>query len=82
MGSIFRPKAPSGPSPQEIQAREQAARQAERDRIAQEEAASKAQKQQEAEASLAQKESRRQAFVSGLDDETDENERKRFLKGA
>lgn len=80
---FMKPKIPKGPSPDELRRREEAARQAERDRIAQEDAAKKAEQQQKAEADLAEKESRRQAFAGQLSDEaTDDNERKRFLKGA
>lgn len=82
-GLFGAPKVPKGPSPEEIRQREEAARQRERDRLAQEEAARKAEAQQKAEADLAAKESRRQAFAGQLTGvNEDEDERKRFLKGA
>lgn len=80
---FMKPKVPKGPDPNELRKREEAARQAERDRIAQEDAAKKAEQQQKAEADLADKESRRQAFAGQLASVSDDqNERKRFLKGA
>lgn len=80
---FMKPKVPKGPDPNVLREREEAARQKERDRIAQEEAAKKAEQQQKAEAELADKESRRQAFAGQLASvEEDQNERKRFLKGA
>ncbi len=83
MGNMFKPKTPKGPSAEQIAQREEAARMRERDRIAQENAAADAKKQQDAEAALAEKESRRQAFAGQLSAiGEDENQRKRFLKGA
>jgi hypothetical protein len=83
MGNPFKkPKIPKGPSASELRAREEAARQKERDRIAQENAAADAKKQQDAEAAMAEKESRRQAFAGQLAGVAeDEDERKRFLRG-
>lgn len=84
MGNPFKkPKVPKGPSIQEIQAREEAARQAERERLQREEAERKAQEQADAEAAVAKKESQRKAFAGALSTVgEDEDERKRFLKGA
>lgn len=82
MGSLFKPKVPKGPSQADIQARADAAAAAERDRLAQETAAADAKKQQEAAAVLADKESKRQAFAGQLASLSDEDQRKRFLKGA
>jgi hypothetical protein len=79
---FLKPKVPKGPSAAEVRQREEAARQRERDRMAQEDAARKAEQQQKAEADLAEKESRRQAFAGQLVQEGDDEERKRFLKGA
>lgn len=80
---FMKPSRPKVPSAAEIARREDAARQRERDRIAQEDAARKAEQQQKAEAALAELESRRQAFagqLTGLNE--DEDERKKFLRGA
>jgi hypothetical protein len=82
MGSLFKPKVPKGPSQQDIQQRADAAAAKERDRLAQERAAQDAQKQQTAEADLAKKESQRQAFAGLLATTEDQDQRKRFLKGA
>lgn len=80
---FMRPKNPASMVADELRKREEAARKAERDRIAQEEAARKAETQQKAEAELANKESRRQAFAGQLASVgEDQDERKRFLKGA
>ncbi len=80
MGNPF--KKPKMPNQMDIQRRAEAAAAKERDRLRQEMAAADAQKQQAAEAELAKKESQRQAFAGLLATTEDEDQRKRFLKGA
>lgn len=83
MGFFKAPKTPTGPSPDELRQREEAARQAERDRFEREEADRKAKEEQDRLKAITEKESRRKAFAGQLaaTEETGD-ERKRFLKGA
>ncbi len=85
MGSFFKPpKVPKGPGPAELRRREEAARQAERDRLAREEAQRKETAEQEKLKSFAAQESRRKAFAGQLAAEAEGtgDQRRRYLKGA
>lgn len=83
MGFFSKPKAPRGPSPEEIARREQAAREAERERQRLAEEKAKAEAQAEKEQALASQEQKRKAFAGKLiTAEGEEESRKRFLKGA
>lgn len=68
---------PKGPSPQQLQAQQEAAARAERDRIAQETAGSQAAQQKQIAAATAKQDLRQQASTV-IDEEVG---RKKFLKG-
>lgn len=72
----------SGPSAAELQAAQNAAAQTERDRIAQEQAKAKADTEAKAVADLQSAESQRRAFAGSLAGEEDDEQRRKFLKGA
>ena len=80
MGSIFGGK--KGPSQAEIAAAQEKAAQRERDRMEREAAAKKLQSETKAVADLQAAESKRRAFAGQLSGEQDEEQRRKFLKGA
>lgn len=80
--SIFKPKTPKGPSAAELQQAQNAAAQRERDRMASEQAVKKADNEAKAVSDLQARESQRRAFAGSLAAEDDQEERRRFLKGA
>lgn len=81
--SFLRPKTPKGPAPGDLQRAQDAAAERERKRIEQEAAAKKAEQEQKALADMEAQESKRRAFVGSLTETTeDENQRRKFLKGA
>lgn len=80
---FMRPKTPKGPSPGDLQRAQDAAAERERKRLEQESAAKKAEQEQKALADMQAQESKRRAFAGQLTQTTeDENQRRKFLKGA
>ncbi len=80
---FMRLKTPKGPLFQDLQKMQAAAAERERKRIEQEAAAKKAEQEQKALADMEAQESKRRAFVGSLTETTeDENQRRKFLKGA
>lgn len=73
---------PKGPSPEELQRRQQLAIEKERERMAAEQAAKEKENQDKALASLEETESKRRAFAGTLTAEGDETNRRKFLKSA
>lgn len=81
--SFLRPKTPKGPLFVDLQRAQDAAAERERKRLEQESAAKKAEQEQKALADMQAQESKRRAFVGQLTQTTeDENQRRKFLKGA
>jgi hypothetical protein len=81
MGKIFGGK-PKGPSQAELAAAQESAAQRERDRMAREAEQKKIDEDTKAVADLQSAESKRRAFAGQLSGEQDEEQRRRFLKGA
>lgn len=76
-------KPKSGPSQQEIMQMQEKAAEKERNRVEQEQAAKKAETEQKALADMEATEGRRRAFAGSLTETTeDEDERRKFLRGA
>ncbi len=75
-------KQKAGPSAAELQQAQNAAAQKERDRMAAEQAKTKADTEAKAVSDLQEAESRRRAFAGQLAGPEDEEEKRRFLKGA
>ncbi len=82
IGALTGAKPKSGPSVAELQQAQNAAAQRERDRMAAAEATKKADAEKKAVSDLQAQESQRRAFAGQLAAEDDEEERRRFLKGA
>jgi hypothetical protein len=83
--SIFKnlfKKEKKGPSTAELMREQERAASAERERIAREESERKMAADQKAVTDLQEAESRRRAFAGQLAEDGDEEERRRFLKGA
>lgn len=77
---FMKPKAPSGPSTAELLAQQEAAANAEKQRLEADRAEQEAKDQEDAQAALKNRESKRQAFATGIAAEDDED-RKRYLGG-
>lgn len=73
---------PKGPSQAEIIKAQESAAQRERDRMARETAQKKIETDQKTLADMAATESKRRAFAGQLSGENDDEERRKFLKGA
>lgn len=82
VSKIFGGGKPKTASAAELQQAQNAAAQKERDRFAAEEAKKKAETEAKAVADLQAAESRRRAFAGQLAAPEDEEEKRRFLKGA